>query len=395
MEWKIAWGYVPIHYNTTIGTVENITQRTFITNNLTGNKVKVKFSNLYGKEDLILEKVVVGQRKSKEDLIEQSIVLTHQNEERIIIHAGEEFYSDEMAWQVSAGSEIVISAYIKEKTKVQSACSAWSDQIWTTMYGVDGDYTLEPQMAGKASREIYPYVEADVNKANIIVGISEVLIQTESQVQTVTLFGDSITHMSYFSDALSKILYKDYLGQVSIVNCGIGGNRVLHDATFFKEMPGEGKCFGIAGIKRFESNVFGTLTPDVVIILEGVNDLMHPYIFGCSEEIVTAKALQEGIENMVKLAKSKGTKVYLGTVMPFRNDEMPWLEEAEKVRNEYNEWIRNQTIADGVIDFDKVIRDNNKLQYMKEGTHIGDGLHPNEVGGMKMVEAIPVEYLVE
>lgn len=395
MAWKIAWGYLPIHYNTTIGTVENITQRTFITNNLTGNKVKVKFSNLYGKEDLILEKVVIGQRKSKEDLIEQSIVLTHQNEERIIIHAGQEFYSDEMAWQVSAGSEIVVSLYIKEKTHIQSACSAWSNQIWTTIYGVDGDYTLEPQMEGKASLEIYPYVEADVNKANIMVGISEILIQTEAQVQTITLFGDSITHMSYFSDALSKILYKDYLGQVSIVNCGIGGNRVLHDATFFKEMPGEGKCFGIAGIKRFESNVFGTLTPEVVIILEGVNDLMHPYIFGCSEEIVTAKALQEGIENMVKLAKSKGTKVYLGTVMPFRNDEMPWLEEAEKVRNEYNEWIRNQTIADGFIDFDKVIRDNNKLQYMKEGTHIGDGLHPNEVGGMKMVEAIPVEYLVE
>lgn len=395
MEWKIAWGYLPINYNTTIGTVENITQRTFIRNNLSGNKVKVKFSNLYGKENLILEKVVIGQRKSNEAPVDQSITLTYQNKERIIIHPQEEFYSDEMEWQVSAGSEIVVSLYIKEKINIQSACSAWSDQIWTTIYGVEGDYTLESHMDGKASREIYPYVEADVNKANIMVGISEILIQTEAKVQTITLFGDSITHMSYFSDALSKALYKDYPEKIAIVNCGIGGNRVLHDATFFKEMPGEGKCFGTAAIKRFESNVFGMLTPEVVVILEGVNDLMHPYIFGCSEEIVTAKALQEGIEAMVRTAKAKGTKVYLGTVMPFRNDEMPWLEEAEKVRNEYNEWIRNQSIADGVIDFDMAIRDSNNPQYMKEGTHIGDGLHPNEVGGMKMAQAIPLKYLVE
>ena len=63
MEWKTAWSYLPLDYGTTIGIVENITQKTVFRNNINGNKVKVKFTNLYGNTPLKLKEVIIAQRK--------------------------------------------------------------------------------------------------------------------------------------------------------------------------------------------------------------------------------------------------------------------------------------------------------------------------------------------
>lgn len=38
MEWKAIWKYMPVNYNTDIGVVGNITQRTVFCNNLNGEK---------------------------------------------------------------------------------------------------------------------------------------------------------------------------------------------------------------------------------------------------------------------------------------------------------------------------------------------------------------------
>lgn len=60
--WKSAWSYLPVNYGASIGPVQNVTQRTCFWNNLSGKKVHLKFSNLYGREVLRLEKVVLGRK---------------------------------------------------------------------------------------------------------------------------------------------------------------------------------------------------------------------------------------------------------------------------------------------------------------------------------------------
>lgn len=388
MKWYTTWSYLPINYNTTIGTVENITQRTFFWNNLDGTKVRVKFSNSYGQEPLVLEKVLIGQRKKNEKLITAVTTLTHKGKGRIEIAPGKEIFSDEVIWEIEAGTEIVLSVYIKQRTNVQCACSTWSARSWYTVYGENGDYTEQADFAGKESREVYPYIEEDVNKANVIVGVSAIQVYSEEDVKTVALFGDSITHMSYYADALMERVYSVYPGKVAIVNRGIGGNRILRDATFVKDMPGEGKCFGTAAIMRFERDVYGTEQPEYVLMLEGVNDMMHPEFFGRMEEYASAEQLAAGVESIAETAHCHGSKFYLGTVMPFGNDEMPGCPMGEKVRGEFNEWIRTQTIADGLIDFEKAIQKADAPAYMRDGLHIGDGLHPNAEGGAVMAEIV-------
>lgn len=395
MEWKAAWSYRPINYNTTIGTIKNLTQRTVIKHNIQGNKVKLKFSNRYGKEELVLDKVILGQKKPGSDKIENMITITSNNQEVVRIRPAEEFYSDEVEWPLTAKDQIVLSIFVKEETKIQSACSTWAAKSWESVYCLEGDQTMSQTFPGVKSEAIYPYVKADINKASIIFGVCEIAVQTEAFIKNITMFGDSITHMSYYSDALLERLIREYPGQATIINRGIGGNRLLHDASYFPAMEGEGKCFGEAAMERYMGDLFENNCPDAVLLLEGVNDLMHPYVFEHLEEIVSSTELQKAMEQIIAAIHSRGAKAYLGTIMPFRNDAMGHLPEAEEVRVTFNQWVRNQQLADGILDFDLCIRNASAPEYMAEHTHIGDGLHPNSCGGAMMADLVPVDNIME
>ncbi|MGB4661380.1 MAG: GDSL-type esterase/lipase family protein [Mobilitalea sp.] len=391
MEWKAAWSYLPINYNSTIGTIENITQRTRFTNNLNGSKIKIKFSNLCSKEPLILEKVIIGKTTDHEEIMDMKQI-TYQGSKQVAIGPGEEFYSDELEWKIGMEEDIVLSIYVKDKCEIQSSCSTWASRSWHTVYGMDGNYTEQQKFVETESVEVYPFLQIDTHRADVIIGIDEIQVFTDEKVKTVALFGDSITHMSYYSDALIEKLNITYPGKVTVINRGIGGNRLLYDATYIAEMPGQGSIFGKTGTHRFLQDVYGSTTPEVVIVLIGINDCVHPYAFRYHDEIVSSEQLIKGYMELIRIAHEKGSKIMMGTIMPYRNDSQEWFLEAEETRCQCNEWIRNQVLADGIVDFDEIIRDTVNPVYMQKDSHLGDGVHPNTAGGIKMAEAIPMEW---
>lgn len=59
----------------------------------------------------------------------------------------------------------------------------------------------------KESREIYPYIEADVNKANVVAGVCEIQVYTDPEVKTLAMFGDSIHR--YFTQARMSGVCRD------------------------------------------------------------------------------------------------------------------------------------------------------------------------------------------
>ena len=71
------------------------------------------------------------------------------------------------------------------------------------------------------------------------------------------------------------------------------------------------------------------------------------------------------------------------TYAPFRNE----------LRNQYNDYIRNTKSIDGVVDFDKALRNQEKPESFAEGFDSGDHLHPSEAAYKKMAEAVNLEFL--
>lgn len=395
MEWKMSWSYLQVNHNTCIATIKNTTLRGFFKNNLNGNKIRIRFSNLYSPQTLLLDHVTIGKRKRNSSIIEDIRTVLCNGKEVIKLEAGEVFYSDELDFPIDSAEDIVLSIYLRNETNIYSVCSTWSAKSWYTIYGIGRDYTMDQDFPETDNYDIYKVLQYDENRANHIYGISGIEVLTDSNVKTMALFGDSITHMSYYSDVLTKKLKNDYSGRTTIVNRGLGGNRLLHDYTPMPEIPSGGAVFGRPGIDRFEEDIYGWDTPDYVVILIGINDFIHPYFFKRHNEIVSLEEYKKGIRKLIETAHNKGSKILIGTVLPFKKEELEWFDTVESLRQEVNQWIREQKLSNGIVDFDLAIRDKNSPNKMDDSCHLGDGIHPNEEGGRRMADLVPIKWLME
>ncbi|NBJ92344.1 GDSL-type esterase/lipase family protein [Parablautia muri] len=386
--WKKIWGYIPIDFGARIGAAEDITQKIRIKNNVGGSAVKIKFSNLYDQYALLLEQVNVGRVDKKSGQITESVKVTYQGNTQIKVPAGQAFYSDSIPFSIEANEDLAVSVYLKGRHEIYSLCQTWSAKGWQSSF-FQGNRAEDTELSGRSTLEMFPFFAYDEHVCNGAFGISGVQILTKEDLAVAACFGDSITHMSYYFDPLQDILYQKYPGKIALVNCGIGGNRVLYDASYVKDMPGCGRCFGKAGRTRFEEDVYGDMVPELVFLMEGINDCTHWMDFGLEGQRPTGAMIFEGLKSMIKLAHEKNSKVCISTVMPFANDSEKAMGRPESIRQELNALIRaHKDLAEGFVDLDEVVRRPENTHFMKGGLHLGDGLHPNEAGGKVIADAI-------
>jgi lysophospholipase L1-like esterase len=178
----------------------------------------------------------------------------------------------------------------------------------------------------------------------------------------------------------------------AIIRRGIGGNRVLREYKHRIK-----KHWGVAGIKRFEHTLDTSVGADAVIVLHGINDIIHPGVANpiCPmSELPTAEELIEGYRTYIEIAHRLGFKIYFGTLLPCPrclNDGGY----REELRCAANEWIRTSGEHDGIIDFETAVQDENDPKGIAREYDSGDHLHPSLAGARKMAHTVPVEYFVD
>jgi len=87
------------------------------------------------------------------------------------------------------------------------------------------------------------------------------------------------------------------------------------------------------------------------------------------------------------------------TIPPFGNAIFPedrtlaiHTAEKEAVRREINEWIRTTQEADGMADFDAVLRDPAHPDRLQSRFDSGDHLHANDAGYAASAAAVPLSF---
>lgn len=385
-QWKLAWSYVPIDGNCSMGTLQNMTQRATLRNNLCGSQIKIKFMNLYHTEPMHLAHVTVAKKNRTSGSISDWKTVTCQDEQKITIAPGANFYSDAVECIITPEEDFVISIYFKEPTDVRTYCQTWCAQSWQSALGPD-DQTESAFFSETDVYEVYPSAPRNMYKNQILTGFCNIAVYTEEDVKTLALFGDSITHMSFYSDPLMESLYQQHPGTLTILNGGISGNRIAADAPYLEPMPGQGKSMGEAGCVRLARDMYADTTPDILFLMEGVNDCTHSFAFD-EKRLPTGQSLWNALKQAVDFAHSKGTTVYMTTVMPFGCYDMPWREEAEAIRQDLNRLLRAEHPADDIIDLDEIMRNPEDIHFMKDGMHMGDGVHPSQEGGKVIANAL-------
>jgi len=168
----------------------------------------------------------------------------------------------------------------------------------------------------------------------------------------------------------------------SVVNAGIGGNRVLTDVPNIWQ--------GIAGIKRFNHDALTQPGVRDVILLEGINDIGNNA--GPNGAPLTVQDLIGGYQNLIAQAHAAGVRIIGATMLPDQGNTY-YSAPAEQVREAANDWIRTSGAFDGVIDFDKVMQDPSNPVAVNPAYDSGDHLHPNAAGMQAMADAIDLSLI--
>lgn len=152
-----------------------------------------------------------------------------------------------------------------------------------------------------------------------------------------------------------------------MLNTGIAGNRVLQNGT----VGGNADVYGPAALGRLDADVLGQAGVTTVILLEGINDLLMAPNADVDELI-------EGYRQLIDRRHAHGLRVLQGTLTP-AGGSSAMLADSEDKRQAVNTWIRDQSPADAVVDFDAVVRDPadpSRINPQFDGT---DHLHFNLV----------------
>ncbi len=220
--------------------------------------------------------------------------------------------------------------------------------------------------------------------------VAGVDIASDGAAGTIVAFGDSITdgaastlntNRRWPNCLADRLLAANR--QIAVVDSGIGGNRILHDAAKLV-------VFGVNALARYERDALGVPGAKYIIVLEGINDIGHPGSSAPLSEAVTADDLIAGMKQMIERAHEHRIKIFGATLTPFEGTPFAgyYTPEKEKEREKLNYWIRTSGAFDGVIDFDKATQDPANPLRMRDEFNSGDHLHPNDAGYKAMADSI-------
>ncbi len=338
-----------------------------------GDTLRVRVSNAYGDGDLELGAAYVGIREQGPAIVPGSERrLTFGGADSATVAAGALVISDSVQLEVEPLADLVVSLYLPGTIAPDFQITGrYARQ--TNYISPPGNFAAAIDMpVGKISDEWY-----------FVCGI-DVLASPETG--GVVTLGDSLTdanistHDAFcrWPDQLARRLIARVDGRsLGVMNQGLGGNRILHDLR------------GESGLRRFDRDVLAQPGVSHAIVMLGTNDLRNRN--ARPEEEVTAAQMIAGLSQMALRAQTRGIKFYGATLTPFGNETFlpgAWNPTREGHRLAVNEWIRESSALDGVVDFDAALRDPERPSQMLPIYDCDDGLHPSDLGYCRMGDAI-------
>lgn len=325
-----------------------------------GNVIRLKLSNIYSMQPVEIRSIYIAHAKDSFAIDAKTAqYFKFGNSYKTVIPAGKQIVSDALKFNLRNLERVAITINYTSAPEVPTVHMGSR----TTSYIMKGVTNAHSNFE-KAFRENHWY------------NISGIDVYTMSNnMSAIAIIGNSITDgkcstdnaQNRWPDVMSEMLQlKHKITNQGVLNLGIGNNRVT--------VPGG---FGALAKERFNRDILMQNGVKKVIIFEGVNDIGAARS-GKSETV--ARQIIESIQGMVKKAKARKMKVYLGTITPFKGAGY-YTHFHEAARLYVNDWIRSQARnVDGILDFAKLLQDPNDDRRMKREYASNDWLHPNPTG---------------
>jgi lysophospholipase L1-like esterase len=339
-------------------------------NGFDGGKVRLRLSNPYAESAVTFEKVGLGAHADGPSLVPRTNRrVTFAGERSITVPSGMRVYSDPVDLGVGHGDTLTVSLYAASPT----GPAPWQKGSRRYTYVTQGDRVDEEEW------------NADYQRMGAKFFIDGITVDSRGSVGAVICLGDSIT-VGVGSSVGRDHSYPAHLGKrmnnarvgKSVLNAGIGGNRLLRDGY-----PGVGA--GDSMLSRLDRDVLTQCAVSDVVVLAGTNDIGLP-------PSASVPAILNGHRRLVRELEANNINVHAGTLPPFGGSSH-YSEDNERKRQAVNDFIRNTSIYELVANFDATIRNPEDPRRIRPEYDSGDHIHPNDAGYQAMAEAIDLHQL--
>jgi lysophospholipase L1-like esterase len=351
----------------------NQTLRQIVHTSIGGAKVRIVLSNAYGNTPLTIGAAHIALRDRDAAIQPASDrPLTFSGRPTVTIPAKAIAYSDSVDLAVPPLADIAVDVYLPGTTDTSSPFTMHPVAFQTNYVSETGNY------AGKTALPT-------VGRVQSWFVLSRVDVLVPASIGGLVTFGDSITDgtrstpdtNNRWPDQLMRRAAAQPGGpNVSIMNAGIAGNRVLSDGAYNA---------GTNALSRFDLDVLSSPGVTHVIVLEGINDIQNPN--ARQNPTPTAEDIIAGHKQLIERAHARGVKIYGATLTPYYGAGN-YTEIGEAKRQAVNQWIRTGGAYDAVIDFDRATRDPNDPKKFLAAYDSCDHLHPNDAGYKAMADAV-------
>ena len=390
--WVGTWATAVTHGNAAGSTNLGLTDqsvRLVVRPSVGGDKIRIRLSNIYGEKTVTVGAATVA--KPNKATPEQSDIdpttlrtLTFNGSGTASMVKGSELLSDPLKFELGNLDDLVVSLYFPVNTGP------------TTFHGssLQENFVGPSNLVSESGGAAYA-----LTRRCCFFFLSGVDVQTDNSKGSIVVLGDSITDgtASTFNannrwpDQLAERLAatagnKPFPG---VLNAGLAGSRLNHEGTEPSDngaFPGFNEV-GVNSLARLNEDVFAQTGVRTVITELGVNDIWMSD--DSAEEIIGA------LRQLNTQVKERGLRSIVSTITPFEGigGTDSWTPAKESTRQAVNSYLRSSREFDGLLDFDKVLRDPAAPSKLNALYDSGDHIHPNDAGYQAMAASVPLKLV--
>ena len=359
--WVGTWGTAPQlvenNNNPPSPGLGNNSLRQIVQVSIGGEKVRLKLTNEFSTGSTEIKAVELAYAKtsgSSSEIDESSTVsLTFDGKTGVTMPAKGKAVSDAVNFKLDDRQNVAITIHYGQASS-------------SSVSGHPGSRTTSYLKAGNTTDF------SGATKTDHWYNILALEVEAPETAGAVAILGNSMTdgrgsttnQQNRWADVLSRrLLANKSTSQVGVLNMGIGGNCVLAGGL------------GPTGSSRYQRDLFGQEGVKWIILFEAVNDLG-----GAQNGVQTAKRIIDVYKQIIREAHQKGIYVFGATITPFKGNNY-YSADHEKGRSTINQWVRTTKMLDGVIDFDKAVRNpEDTIAMQSQFLFENDWLHLNAKG---------------